>query len=182
MRVLGVMSGSSLDGLDLACCSFERTADRWRYTMEAATTVPYDDTWRERLPAVMGRSALELALIDRDLGRLIGERCARFIKEHGVKPDLIASHGHTVFHAPEKGLTLQIGSGASIAAIAGLPVAFDFRAKDVALGGQGAPLVPLGERELFPTTMPSSISAALRTCPFKAGRSSASMCAFATRR
>lgn len=150
MRVLGVMSGSSLDGLDLACCSFERTGERWRFSVDGASSAPYDRALRERLTAAMSGPALELARLDRDLGRLIGEGCARFIGGLASEPELIASHGHTIFHEPKEGLTTQVGSGSTISAITGIPVVCDFRTKDVALGGQGAPLVPLGEHALFP--------------------------------
>lgn len=145
---LGVMSGSSLDGLDLALCSFTLAGEQWSFTIDEASTVPYDATFQQRLVAVMQGSALELARLDRDLGDRIGTACASFLK--GRKLDVIASHGHTVFHKPDEGLTLQIGHGARIAATSGLPVITDFRTLDVALGGQGAPLVPLGERFLFP--------------------------------
>lgn len=150
IRVMGVMSGTSLDGLDLASCAFTREDERWRFDVEAARTFPFPADLRSRLLAVMQGDALELARLHRDLGRTIGTRCAELMVglEHG--PDLISSHGHTIFHRPEEGLTTQIGCGAHIAAIAGVPVVSDLRTKDVALGGQGAPLVPVGERALFP--------------------------------
>ncbi len=145
---LGVMSGSSLDGLDLALCTFTVDDDGWRYTLDDAYTLPYEEPFRQRLRQVMQGTALELTRMDRDLGDLIGHACTAFLRGRPV--DVIASHGHTVFHQPDEGLTLQIGHGARIAAVTGLPVVTDFRTMDVALGGQGAPLVPLGERLLFP--------------------------------
>ncbi len=146
-HVIGVMSGSSLDGLDVAYCRFVKH-DRWEHAIEEATTVPYDDGMRRRLLGAMKGSALELARLDRDLGRLIARACNDL---RGDRPlDLISSHGHTIFHQPAEGLTTQIGHGAQIAALTGRPVVFDLRSKDVALGGQGAPLVPFGERVLFP--------------------------------
>ncbi|MGV3638859.1 MAG: anhydro-N-acetylmuramic acid kinase [Flavobacteriales bacterium] len=147
-RALGVMSGSSLDGLDLALCSFTLLDGRWRFTIDDTYTVPYEAAFQERLQAVMAGPALELARLDRDLGDLIGRCCAAFLQGRSV--DVIGSHGHTVFHKPDEGLTVQIGQGARIAALTGAPVLFDFRTKDMALGGQGAPLVPLGEKCLFP--------------------------------
>jgi anhydro-N-acetylmuramic acid kinase len=147
-RVLGVMSGSSLDGIDLALCRFRKDGERWSFTVEDATTVAYGPVLRERLLHATGADGLELARLHRDLGRMIGEACRDFL--NGRHADLIASHGHTIFHQPGEGLTLQLGSGAHIAALAGVATACDFRTMDVALGGQGAPLVPFGERHLFP--------------------------------
>ncbi|MBL7964536.1 MAG: anhydro-N-acetylmuramic acid kinase [Flavobacteriales bacterium] len=142
------MSGSSLDGLDLALCEFQLEDGCWSYAIENARTIPYTEAFRERLRQVMHGKALELAELDRDMGDIIGQACREFLS--GKKVDMVASHGHTVFHQPEQGLTLQIGQGARIAAHTGLPTINDFRSLDVALGGQGAPLVPLGERLLFP--------------------------------
>lgn len=147
-RALGVMSGSSLDGLDLALCTFTWTGTRWHFSIDEARTLPYSLEFQDRLKAVMEGSALELARLDRDLGDHIGRACAELLAGRNV--DVIASHGHTVFHKPAEGLTVQIGHGARIAAITGCKVVTDFRTLDVALGGQGAPLVPLGEQHLFP--------------------------------
>lgn len=146
---VGVMSGSSLDGLDLAWCSFHHGESGWSFNIREACTVPYAPAFRQRLLQAMEGSALEAARLHRDLGIRIGEACRELL--NGASVDLIASHGHTLFHKPEEGLTTQLGCGAQIAAISGLRTVCDFRSKDVALGGQGAPLVPLGERLLFPT-------------------------------
>lgn len=143
------MSGSSLDGLDLALCSFNNTGSRWAFSVDAGGTVPYHAEWKNRLLAAANGSAFDLAQLHHDLGAFIGEQAKIFLAAHGPA-QLIASHGHTVFHQPASGFTTQVGCGAQIAAVTGLPTVVDFRAKDVALGGQGAPLVPLGERELFP--------------------------------
>ncbi|MBK6829804.1 MAG: anhydro-N-acetylmuramic acid kinase [Flavobacteriales bacterium] len=146
-RVLGVMSGSSLDGVDLALCTFEKTRAGWSFAITEAKTLPYPAQLRTRLLSVMKGSAIDLARLDVELGAFIGRACKAFA---GERVDLIASHGHTIFHLPQEGLTTQIGSGAEIAATAGITTVCDFRTKDVALGGQGAPLVPLGEQLLFP--------------------------------
>ncbi len=146
--VIGVMSGSSLDGIDLALCRFEPDGAHWSFTIKKAETVPMPATLRTRLLHATGADALELARLHRDMGITIGTACKDFQK--GTDAALIASHGHTIFHQPGEGLTLQIGSGAHIAALSGLPVVCDFRTMDVALGGQGAPLVPFGEQMLFP--------------------------------
>ena len=148
MKVIGVMSGSSLDGIDVACCSFDLQDGRWAFAVEHARTVDYDNKTRERLLHAIEASALELARLHRHIGELIGSASAALLKEHSA--DLIASHGHTIFHQPGEGFTTQIGCGATIAVRTGLPTICDFRTKDVALNGQGAPLVPLGERSLFP--------------------------------
>lgn len=147
-RVIGVMSGSSLDGIDLALCQFAQAGRLWSFTIEKAVTVPYDGAMRERLLQATEASALELARLHRDIGIAIGNACKELLQ--GTTADLIASHGHTIFHQPDEGLTLQVGSGAHIAAISGVATACDFRTLDVALCGQGAPLVPFGERHLFP--------------------------------
>lgn len=147
-RILGVMSGSSLDGIDLALCHFRRDGEHWAFQVEAANTAAYDAAMRERLLRATGADGLELARLHRDIGIAIGTACHDFLQ--GRHADLIASHGHTIFHQPDKGLTLQVGSGAHIAALSGVATACDFRTLDVALGGQGAPLVPFGERYLFP--------------------------------
>lgn len=147
-RVLGVMSGSSLDGLDLALCSFQEGQGRWKHAIEDAVTVPFGGDTRGRLMNAMGADGLELARLHRDLGIRIGEESRDFLAGRHV--DLIASHGHTIFHQPAEGLTFQAGCGAHIAAITGRPTACDLRTLDVALGGQGAPLVPMGELLLFP--------------------------------
>ena len=147
-RVIGVMSGSSLDGIDLALCDLWIENERWKFRIEEARTVTYDEDLRSRLIAVMDGSALELARLHVELGRTIGNACKEFLS--GEKIDLIASHGHTIFHKPDEGLTTQIGCGAQIAAVSGITTICDFRTSDVALGGQGAPLVPIGEQLLFP--------------------------------
>jgi anhydro-N-acetylmuramic acid kinase len=142
------MSGSSLDGLDLAWCVLELADGRWSFNIREARTVPYEAAFQQWLIDAMAGSALELARLHRDLGDLIGAACKDLLA--GRKVDLIASHGHTLFHKPEEGLTTQIGCGARIAAATGATTVCDFRSMDVALGGQGAPLVPLGEKLLFP--------------------------------
>jgi len=147
-RAIGVMSGSSLDGIDMARCNFQFEEGRWTYRIEEARTVPYDAAMRLRLRDVMHGSALDLARLHRDLGDMIGRACKEMIGNDPV--ELIGSHGHTIFHKPDEGLTTQIGCGARIAAITGITTVCDFRTTDMAYGGQGAPLVPLGEKLLFP--------------------------------
>lgn len=147
-RLIGMMSGSSLDGLDLVSVVFE-SADGRKFHIEAAESQPYPETWRTRLAQAHHLDGQSLSLLDVAYGHFVGERIRDFIDRHQLQPQAVAMHGHTVFHEPHKGLTLQIGNGAEVAAACGLPVVCKFRDKDVALGGQGAPLVPIGDRLLF---------------------------------
>lgn len=143
------MSGTSLDGLDLAWCSFYQDKDgRWQYEVLKAETFPYSDELVEKLKRTTEMSALEYCQLDVELGEVISHRINEFIGGNS-QPDFIASHGHTVFHQPTSGLTTQIGNGAVIAARTGIPTVNDFRKVDVALHGQGAPLVPIGDELLF---------------------------------
>jgi anhydro-N-acetylmuramic acid kinase len=143
------MSGTSLDGLDIAFCEFENDGSNWSYKILNGETIPYNEEWRHRLANLEKATALEIATTDVEYGHLSGRLTKAFIEKHKIQPDFIASHGHTIFHKPEKRITWQIGKGSSIAAETGLPVVCDFRSLDVALGGQGAPLVPIGDRLLF---------------------------------
>ena len=147
-RVIGLMSGTSLDGLDIACCTFSRD-DRWHFELHEATTISYDELWRDRLRTAHTMSGMELAQLHVDLGKQHGAWVKDFMREHSVHVDFIASHGHTIFHQPHLGTTLQIGSAPHIAAATGVDVIADFRTTDVAHGGQGAPLVPIGDLWLF---------------------------------
>lgn len=147
-RAIGLMSGTSVDGLDIAYCEFS-LEEKWNYVIRQAETIPYNVAWKERLIHVTELSAAQLTLADVELGRLFGKLTSDFINKHGLHPDLIASHGHTVFHQPEKGFTLQIGNGYEIMKACRSTVVNDFRSLDVALGGQGAPLVPVGDQKLF---------------------------------
>lgn len=145
------MSGSSLDGLDMALCRFEMAGDKllsWK--IEAAETRPFDGEWKQRLLEAPHASARDLALCHAQFGRYIGRQCADFLSRQNLKIDLIASHGHTVFHYPEEAFSCQIGDGAAIAAMTGYPVVDNFRMQDIILGGQGAPLAPLADAWLFP--------------------------------
>lgn len=146
---IGVMSGTSLDGLDLVACRFSMDQS-WSFEILKSVTIPYSHKWISKLsqPAVE-LNAYEFALLHNEYGKFIGKQVADFCKDLDEKPDLVSSHGHTVFHQPHKKLTFQLGNGASIAAASGLPAACDFRSLDVALKGQGAPLVPVGDDILF---------------------------------
>ncbi|ELR72167.1 Anhydro-N-acetylmuramic acid kinase [Fulvivirga imtechensis AK7] len=148
-KVIGLMSGTSLDGLDIAYCEFTREDGRWSFILQKAETIEYQRELHEKLQSGTELSGLELTALDVQLALWMGKGVNTFIRKHDLSPDLIASHGHTIFHQPERGITLQIGKGSTLAAVTGLPVVFDFRSLDVALGGQGAPLVPIGDQLLF---------------------------------
>lgn len=142
------MSGTSLDGLDLAAVRFH-FKEKWEFELIASQFKPYSKTWKNRLQILQQATALEYAQMDVDLGIYFGKETQDFIQKNNLKPDFIASHGHTIFHQPEKKLTTQIGSLPHIAAETNLKTIGDFRTLDVALGGQGAPLVPIGDELLF---------------------------------
>ena len=147
-KVIGIMSGTSLDGLDIAYCEFQKNK-KWQYKIVFADTRKYDKRWNDKMSNAFRADKAYLKLLDQEYGKFIGNEILKFIKRHKVSVDFIASHGHTVFHQPNKKFTLQIGNGANIASICKLPVVFDFRSGDVELGGQGAPLVPIVDKILF---------------------------------
>lgn len=146
---IGCMSGTSLDGLDIALCEFNRIENNWLYQITEAITIYYDDELKSRLSKAHTCNSLELSVLHKEFGNFIGEQVKLFLAGKDKKIDLIASHGHTVFHEPARKVNLQIGDGAVINAITNTTVVSDFRSSDIALGGQGAPLVPFGDRYLF---------------------------------
>lgn len=149
--VVGLMSGTSLDGLDIAYCTFKTDKGKWSYSLNCAETIKYSKEWNDRLKEAHLLSSEKLLQLHSEYGILLGNSVQRFIKKHKLKKiDLVSSHGHTIFHRPENGFTFQLGNGAAIATACGLKVICDFRIMDVALKGQGAPLVPIGDRLLFP--------------------------------
>ncbi|MCW3786702.1 anhydro-N-acetylmuramic acid kinase [Plebeiibacterium sediminum] len=147
-RVIGVMSGTSLDGLDIALCNIKNEENKWLFEIEKATTVAYENEWKEKLENAQKLSAAEFIHLHRLYGAYIGKKVAEFA-QNMTNLDFVASHGHTVFHKPEEDLTFQIGCGAYIAAECKMLTISDFRTLDIALGGQGAPLVPIGDQLLF---------------------------------
>jgi anhydro-N-acetylmuramic acid kinase len=155
-RVISLMSGTSLDGIDIVCVVLNPPTARrskWKWQIEDGQTVPFTTGWKESLRIVGGQTyeAVALVQLDVEFGKYLGEQVRRLYGERLDEVDFIASHGHTIFHQPaERGLTFQLGHGGALAAAAGVPVVCDFRSADVALGGQGAPLVPIGDRLLFP--------------------------------
>ncbi|MFI5186502.1 MAG: anhydro-N-acetylmuramic acid kinase [Chitinophagales bacterium] len=150
-RVIGVMSGSSLDGLDIAFVEFQENAGRWAYDIIHAECYSYSKEWVEKLKTSVALNAKDYQLLHAEYGHFIGQQVNKFIEQNNLyyRVALICSHGHTTFHIPSKKMTAQLGDGAAIAAETALPVVCDLRALDVAFGGQGAPIVPIGEKLLL---------------------------------
>ncbi len=150
-RVIGCMSGSSMDGLDVAYCVLSDVGGNWSCEIEAAESVSFSEEWNKKLQTITEMSARELLQTHADFGHYIGEQLNIFIKKNSLqhKVHFVASHGHTVFHSPSTSMTFQMGDGASIAAELELPVITDLRNMDVAFGGQGAPVVPIAEKLLW---------------------------------
>ncbi|EKD30930.1 MAG: hypothetical protein ACD_77C00447G0005 [uncultured bacterium] len=149
VKIIGLMSGTSLDGLDICYTQFDLENGKWIYKIINTDSVEYPSHLKEKLATAQNMTAFDYALLNSDYGLYLGRKVKEFIVKYDAKPDYIASHGHTIFHQPSKRLTTQIGSGAGIAAESGIDTICDFRTVDVALGGQGAPLVPVGDRNLF---------------------------------
>lgn len=151
-NVIGLMSGSSLDGLDIAFVEFSETSGRWNYKIICAACIEYSGDWLTKLKNAVNLSAIDYQLLHSEYGEYLGKKVNEFINEFDLhhKVDLIASHGHTTFHLPGKKMTHQLGDGSAIAAATELPVVSDLRSMDIAFGGQGAPIVPMGEKLLFP--------------------------------
>ncbi|MES2849458.1 MAG: anhydro-N-acetylmuramic acid kinase [Bacteroidota bacterium] len=150
-RAIGIMSGSSLDGLDIAFTEFTETGGKWSYEILNAECLEYSKKWQEKLRDAVLLSALDYQLLHTEYGHYVGKKVTEFIKKYGLEHQvsLVASHGHTTFHLPQQLMTAQLGDGAAIAAETKLNVVSDLRSLDVALGGQGAPIVPIGEKLLF---------------------------------
>jgi anhydro-N-acetylmuramic acid kinase len=153
-NVIGIMSGTSLDGIDLAYIAFAKS-DSWKYKIHKAITIPYSEIWKERLQNGIYLSETELQILNVEYTKYLGGIILNFIQSiHDISAfagiDAVCSHGHTILHQPEKGITLQIGNLPQLASYIQQTVVCDFRMQDVALGGQGAPLVPIGDQLLFP--------------------------------
>ena len=146
---IGLMSGTSLDGIDLVYVKFLKNSHK-NFKILASETVAYSLEWKQMLQNGIHFSSEELLQLDISYGKHLGAVLNNFIHNYKIETlDFIASHGHTILHQPEKGITLQVGSGKEIAKITKQKVVCDFRTQDVKLGGQGAPLVPIGDELLF---------------------------------
>lgn len=149
-NVIGVMSGTSLDGVDLAHIRFEWHDGNWQFEIGACETIPYTSDWVTRLKEAVSWSRAQLDQLNIEYTDLLGSIIRDFIDRNALSGlDAVCSHGHTILHNPAEGYTLQIGNRPEIAARTGQTVVCDFRVQDVAVGGQGAPLVPIGDRLLF---------------------------------
>lgn len=149
-NIVGVMSGTSLDGIDLAHLNFEIINGKWSFQILECETIGYSQKWIDQLKIAVGFSELELQKLNTDYTLLLATLIADFIKRNSIKNiDAVCSHGHTILHQPQNGITLQIGNLPEIAALCKQKVVCNFRVQDVKYGGQGAPLVPIGDRILF---------------------------------
>lgn len=149
MKIIGVMSGTSLDGVDLASVEFKEENEQTIFSLQTCETIAYTNEWKKSLKECIFLNAEAFCKLNVDYGHFLGKLVNDFIEKNNLSIDLIASHGHTIFHQPQNKFTVQIGDGASIHAETKLSVVNDFRSLDVALGGQGAPLVPIGDQILF---------------------------------
>lgn len=148
-KVIGLMSGSSLDGVDLAYCEFRLDGEQIDFDLLIAETIPFDETWISRLQHLPTQNALTFAKTHVYFGHYLGELLNDFIKRCAITPDFIASHGHTIFHDPDRRFTTQVGEGGAIAAITKRTVISDFRTQDIAINGEGTPIAPAADRYLF---------------------------------
>lgn len=147
-NIIGLMSGSSLDGIDLVDVDFWHD-DKWHFEIVAKDNYDYDDEWKRMLSDAFYFTQNQLQNLDYQYGTLLGKVTKAFIDKYNLKPEIVASHGHTIFHRPKEHYTLQIGDGQALADACGITVINDFRTEDVLKGGQGAPLVPIGDKLLF---------------------------------
>ncbi|MFX0558367.1 anhydro-N-acetylmuramic acid kinase [Maribacter sp. CXY002] len=150
-KIIGLMSGTSLDGLDLAYCHFWQKDTIWHFEIKDSKSISYVPEMQDKLRDAIHLSAEGLLQLHNMYGTWLGEKALDFINDNNLEVDYIASHGHTTHHRPELGFTYQIGSGQHLANSSCHKVICDFRTNDVALGGQGAPLVPIGDKLLFGT-------------------------------
>jgi anhydro-N-acetylmuramic acid kinase len=149
-NVIGVMSGTSLDGIDLSHIKFYLNDSKWTFEILESETIGYSQSWINRLKSAVDYSETELEKLNQEYTKLLATIISTFIEKHKIENlDAVCSHGHTILHQPQNGFTLQIGNLPEIATLIQQTVVCDFRVQDVKLGGQGAPLVPIGDRILF---------------------------------
>lgn len=149
VNIIGIMSGTSLDGLDIALCQFSEHEGKTKFKLLASETIKYDKHWQNTFSSAYDLRAEDYFILHQEYGKYISDNIKYFLLKYDKTTDYIASHGHTIFHRPELGFTTQIGCGATIAGNTGFTTICDFRSLDVAINGQGAPLVPIGDRDLF---------------------------------
>ena len=146
--ILGLMSGTSMDGLDISCARYYQKHNAWHYELIASETITYDSKIKSDLLNTFHKVS-DLEEMDVKFASCLSNYIKDFLKKYNLQIDLISSHGHTIFHDPKNGYTKQIGLGSVIAENVGVPVVSNFRQQDIDLGGQGAPLVPIGDKLLF---------------------------------
>lgn len=150
---IGLMSGTSLDGLDIIAVVFDSHNSKISYDIKKTETIPYSELWQTKLRNAHNLPVYDFLKLHSEFGSFMGKQVNTFLAQNAFSPSdiaFIASHGQTIFHNPQEGITTQIGDGVKIYAQTGIPVINNFRSLDVALGGQGAPLVPVGDELLFP--------------------------------
>ena len=148
-NVIGVMSGTSLDGVDLAYIKFNNSG-RWTFEIFQSETVSYSEEWLNKLKNAIHFNPTELEELNVAYTKLLASIISNFISKHNLTEiDAVCSHGHTILHQPQNGFTLQIGNLPIIRDLVNQTIVCDFRVQDVQLGGQGAPLVPIGDELLF---------------------------------
>lgn len=143
------MSGTSLDGLDIVCCEIKEFNERFSFIILQSETIEYSAYWKKELSEAFFKNATELKILDLKYGEFLSQCINSFLKKHLLQVELVSSHGHTIFHQPDQGITIQIGSSNVIRSFTGITTVNNFRLQDVRLGGQGAPLVPIGDKYLF---------------------------------
>jgi len=148
-HIIGLMSGTSLDGLDIVKCTFTKKT-HWKFNLEKCETIKYSKKWEKTLKNLHQENQNVIKETDKYYGQFLGEKVNEFISKHKIHADYISSHGHTIFHNPKNNFTLQIGSGEKISEMSEITTINNFRELDVSLNGQGAPLVPIGDLLLFP--------------------------------
>ena len=150
-HAIGIMSGTSMDGLDIVYCKLF-LKNNWQYEILKCRTISYTKKWKERLINAHLLKSRDFVLLDHEFGKFIGKKINEFILENNINKteiDLISSHGHTIFHETQNSFSCQIGNGNQICAVTNLKTVTDFRSLNVAFNGQGAPLVPIGDHLLF---------------------------------
>ncbi|MDO5969756.1 anhydro-N-acetylmuramic acid kinase [Flavivirga aquimarina] len=150
-NIIGVMSGTSLDGVDVIYAQFELDDVKvWHFNMIYSETVSYNSNWEKILRNLVLYDAVEIQQIDKDYTKYLSTVIKDFINKNNIKDiDAICSHGHTALHQPDRGITYQIGNKPIMATLLNETIVCDFRVQDVDLGGEGAPLVPIGDKLLF---------------------------------
>ncbi len=148
-NIIGLMSGTSLDGLDIANVRFGHHYKKWTFRFACTETIAYPDEWKKKLKDAHYLDSLSLLKLDVEFGRYLAGQVQQFLQKHRLNAELIGSHGHTIFHQPDNGISFQLGSGKALAKASGLTVVSDFRTDDVLYGGQGAPFAPIGDFHLF---------------------------------